>query len=166
MYYSHLSLYMPTDKKGHITQDCWRPSYSESGEIPTPEGWQQIVEHVNAFYAKTNREDIVRHNENLQAEHIAMNERRPAKEPIQNKSGWIYIIRAGEHYKIGRAQKPIDRYSQIATLPPWPTEVVHTFEVEDYCLIEKDLHDLFANKRTNGEWFTLTEEDVTWLKTL
>ena len=165
--FMHISIYIPCDEKGYVTNDAWRPSFSESGEIPTLNAWHQIAEHIDKFYAETDPADIVMHNEARQAEHIAMNNYRPSvKEQAEDKHGWIYVLRAGDYYKIGRAQNPVDRYSQLATLPPWPTEIVHMFETENYHAIEKDLHDLFSAKRANGEWFALDTEDVELLRSL
>lgn len=33
-------------------------------------------------------------------------------------------------------------------------------------LVEKVLHEIFRNKRRNGEWFELDDYDVEYLKTL
>lgn len=39
-------------------------------------------------------------------------------------------------------------------------EMVHTIPVDDKVKAEAELHRLFREKRTNGEWFRLTAEDL------
>ena len=163
----HLSFYIQSDEEGNVLDDRWCPSYSESGEILTREAWQQITTHIEAFYATVPPETIAEQNKKREIAHNAIcNHCLETKDLPEKKRGWIYIIRANKYYKIGRAQKPIERYSQLATLPPWPTEVVHTFESEDYYVMEKELHDLFSPKRVNGEWFALDDNDVEFLRSL
>ena len=146
------------------------PYYGESGDILSPDDWQRICARVNGFYSKVSPEWIAHENERFQSEQCKMYEAAMTKyhynEPGPSSSGWIYVLRAGDYYKIGRAKDPIDRYSQLATLPPWPTEIVTTFECNEYEKMEKELHDLFSAKRANGEWFALDAEDVELLRSL
>ena len=147
----------------------WAPYYGESGDILSHDDWQEIVTRTNKFYEQTPPNWIEQENTRLQDFQAKQAQRFAGQpHPIEQEptSGWIYILRAGDYYKIGRSQDPVNRYSQLATLPPWPTEIVHTFETENYHAIEKDLHDIFASKRANGEWFALDAEDVELLRSL
>lgn len=74
--------------------------------------------------------------------------------------GHIYVLRAGEFYKIGRTRQLDSRIKALSIQLPFPVEVVHTFPSDDHVEVEQWIHDLFADKRANGEWFRLSEEDV------
>jgi len=82
------------------------------------------------------------------------------------KFGYIYVL--GNHivgsYKIGRTTTPKNRTSLLGVLAPFPVELMHLFTCsgEEASEIESALHNKFADKRTNGEWFNLTSDDLKW----
>jgi hypothetical protein len=47
---------------------------------------------------------------------------------------------------------------------PWPTEIINTINCLNYEAAERELHEWFKDKRTNGEWFLLDKEDVSLLE--
>ncbi len=47
---------------------------------------------------------------------------------------------------------------------PFEVEYEHLIGCRDANQAEKWLHKIFESKRINGEWFTLTDEDVSWIK--
>ena len=47
---------------------------------------------------------------------------------------------------------------------PFEIELVHTIKTDDMVEIERFLHEKFADQRTNGEWFCLSDDDIEWLK--
>lgn len=98
--------------------------------------------------------------------HILLQEELPLDMYAQNRTGYVYILRAGPYYKIGRARSIDTRVKQIALQLPFPIELLHTIESPDYIAAEHALHNLFAADRTNGEWFRLHDDDVAWLLTL
>ncbi len=82
--------------------------------------------------------------------------------------GYLYVLRAGPYYKIGRT---IDLPGRIRRLKsqiqlPWPVEVVYTFPCEDMVAAESFFHRNFARKRMNGEWFELDNIDLRWFENL
>lgn len=85
-----------------------------------------------------------------------------SREPSHRESdeGYIYVIKAGGRYKIGKAKELKDRVKTHQTSSPYETELVVGVVVEDYTKVERELHDLFAEKRVKGEWFTLDETDI------
>jgi len=83
----------------------------------------------------------------------------------QMKHGFVYVLQAGEFYKIGRSRNVDNRIMQLSTIPPFELELVCAIATDDMYELEKLLHERFDNRRVRGEWFALTEEDVTWLKT-
>ncbi len=75
-------------------------------------------------------------------------------------SGQVYLLKAGPFYKIGKSKNAEKRIKQIKLQLPYPVEVVHVITTTEYSSLERFYHRRFENKRTNGEWFLLTDEDV------
>ena len=74
--------------------------------------------------------------------------------------GSVYLLKAGPYYKIGKSINFDQRLNQIKLQLPYPIEVIHRILTDDVTGIESYWHRRFAMKRTNGEWFLLTDEDV------
>lgn len=81
-------------------------------------------------------------------------------------TGYVYILKYGLHYKIGKANVVKNRLRQLWTQMPEESELIHTMTAINPLVAENYLHSLFDEKRVNGEWFALTDIDLTWLKTL
>jgi hypothetical protein len=79
-------------------------------------------------------------------------------------TGSVYMMKSGKHYKIGFSAHVGRRSYEVALQLPEKLEVVHEFETDDPEGIERYWHQRFASKRTNGEWFLLTEDDVAAFK--
>lgn len=83
------------------------------------------------------------------------------------KSGYVYIIRADTgQYKIGRTNNVPNRMKLFTVKLPFNFEIIHCFPCEDMYETEAWLHDFFAEKRTNGEWFNLSQADADSLKSV
>lgn len=80
--------------------------------------------------------------------------------------GYLYLLKCGEHYKIGFSNTPKRRLKQFRTGSPLPVLLVHTIKTAFYRQIEQQLHYKFAKKRVRGEWFTLDDADVEYIKSL
>jgi len=65
-----------------------------------------------------------------------------------------------KRYKIGKAVLTDRRTSQISLQLPEELELVHSISTDDAYGIEAYWHRRFADKNTNGEWFTLSAADV------
>jgi len=72
----------------------------------------------------------------------------------------IYLIKSGKYYKIGKTKDFGLRGYQFKILLPEKPELVHKFKTDDPFGIEKYWHNRFANKRKNGEWFDLDNNDI------
>lgn len=76
---------------------------------------------------------------------------------------FVYLFRLGEFHKIGCANRPVRRFAAFKTLP-YESEMVHHFPTSNPFGVERALHHHFRRKRTKGEWFRLTADDVAELR--
>jgi hypothetical protein len=77
--------------------------------------------------------------------------------------GKVYLVGIPDEdrYKIGWTRGAIDkRIAPLQTGNPKKIEVIHLFETEHYLNVETWMHNQFATKRMEGEWFELSDEDI------
>jgi hypothetical protein len=75
-------------------------------------------------------------------------------------TGWVYLMKSGRHYKIGKTVCVGQRSRQLAIQIPIPPKTVHAIETDDPSGVEAYWHQRFADKRGAGEWFELSLDDV------
>lgn len=88
--------------------------------------------------------------------------RREALFGSKVQEGVVYFIREkfSGTIKIGKTKNLKSRTKQFGVKLPFEWEYIKVIDSKDYSLTEMLLHKKFESKRTNGEWFSLTNEDI------
>lgn len=77
---------------------------------------------------------------------------------------YVYLIKCSIYYKIGFSKNPNNRLKTVKTHNPLDVKLFATLKTDRYNEVEKELHNLFANKNSRREWFELHQEDLLTLK--
>ncbi|MBP1697012.1 MAG: uncharacterized protein H6Q41_2200 [Deltaproteobacteria bacterium] len=87
-------------------------------------------------------------------------QQRKSGEPEEIEFGFVYLMKSGKHFKIGRSNCAERREFELRILLPEKLELVHKIKTDDPCGIEKYWHDRFKDRRKGGEWFDLSPSEV------
>jgi hypothetical protein len=142
----------------------------QGGFILTDSEFQDLIRMMSVSYDRFSDEAIREHNREQWRE--AFDPGRRARRQVREKPkrrperGYVYLLYGGGYYKIGKARDPYKRTETLRIQLPFAVELLHVIESNDYDAAEKELHELFAVKRINGEWFQLTEADVAYIRSL
>ena len=102
--------------------------------------------------------NVIKDNQELFDKYIKNKEKESVKKELP-KDGYVYIIKIDNYYKIGISINPKNRLKSFTKLMKEPEIISLTF-CNNYKQVEKELHEMFSDRNTNGEWFTLTDEEL------
>jgi hypothetical protein len=140
------------------------------GYVLPPSEIHQLFELAKRAAEVYGEKEILRHNREAAAryseEQALLHEQRRAAPKRIAQPGCVYLLGGGGYYKIGKARDPLQRTETLAVQLPYPVNLIHTIESDDYGRAEEYLHERYAHKRLNGEWFDLSDEEVSEIKTL
>ena len=75
--------------------------------------------------------------------------------------GFAYLIKAENGLvKIGQTSDLRSRFLTLYTVIPVEIEIVAYCQCENYEQLERQLHQKYANVRVKGEWFALSDKEV------
>ena len=77
----------------------------------------------------------------------------------EDEQDFLYIIKNGRYYKIGYSSNWSKRHKNYKT-HLGVVDLVYLSKQQDSFSLEAYLHNLFQDKRVNGEWFDLSNEDL------
>ena len=120
----------------------------------------KLIEAV-MFYCQTHsgNEDIISLCSVYSA--ISSPEQQEDKRKISKvNSGFVYLMKSGKHYKIGRTNSVGRREREFAIQIPVPPKTIHSIETDDPVGVEAYWHNRFKDKRGEGEWFDLSSDDI------
>ena len=78
----------------------------------------------------------------------------------QQEIGYVYLLKAGEFYKIGKSKQYEKRIAEIKLQLPFEVTEVHKIKTNNIDALELHWHRYFRKMRRNGEWFELSTKDI------
>ncbi len=87
-----------------------------------------------------------------------------AADSSDGEIGFIYLMKSGKFFKIGRSNATGRREYELGIQLPEKLATLHVIRTDDPAGIETYWHNRFEAKRKNGEWFDLDAADVAAFK--
>lgn len=110
-------------------------------------------------FANKHKEHIIKYNNYIkdkQFKEWKEIENREKPKPLAK----IYIMECAGKYKIGVSKNVEKRCKQLNNRPFKVNIVYQSENMEDAYGIEEALHEIYEDKKIEGEWFNLDKEDV------
>lgn len=117
--------------------------------------------------AKTQAEDSAVEQLNNEIHEERMNELKDYENKynpsLNKKSGFVYLMRSkNDKYKIGFSKDPKKRLKSLQNDTPFELECLRVIQTDDMKGLERDMHEYYKSKRVAGEWFDLSQEDISY----
>ena len=85
-------------------------------------------------------------------------------EDVEEEYGYVYLMKSGKYYKIGRSNSAERRNYELNIQLPEKVVLLHKIKTDDPVGIEAYWHKRFEKCRKGGEWFELSSADITAFK--
>lgn len=132
---------------------------AETGYIVRPAWFWKRFNDCKVFYEQPNVDAFIEN-------HNSSKPNNSPQYPPETTDGYVYLMQSGDAFKIGMSQNPSERLRGISPILPYPVNLLCIVKTEDMRSLEVTLHERFADKRLNGEWFALSSEDIQYVKSL
>jgi hypothetical protein len=138
------------------------------GEQPYPvQVMERLIYELQRSLAHITDKDIAEYNatfmQNYEKEYCQTRDIQQRSQ--EGRKGFVYIIRGGDsYYKIGCTTNPSKRLIPMKAHAPFPLETLLLIPSEDMTHTEATLHAMFAKKHRRGEWYDLTEYDISQIR--
>ncbi len=129
-------------------------------------GKQKLAARLHEFALKRGYEDVAGLCDAVIARPSQRGTDTGDDAPVEAYSdlGYVYLLKSGRFYKVGRSNAVGRRERELAIQLPEEAKVVHSIKTDDPVGIENYWHGRFGDRRKNGEWFELTAKDVAAFK--
>lgn len=128
----------------------------QNGTILTEQELDDLIEEVRSIYLSV---DAEKHNRTRRWH----NARRRGPVRHTDSPGVVYIAKCNGAYKIGLSKNPQRRLKDIEYQQGSPVKLIYGINTEGMFQTESALHHLFYDKRIEGEWFDLSEDDLEYI---
>ena len=105
---------------------------------------------------RTGYEDVVQ----LCAPHVVPTQPQLETRKSELDEGYVYLIKSGRYYKIGKTNATGRREYELAIQLPQKPMTIHVIKTDDPAGIEAYWHKRFDAKRHGGEWFELNADEI------
>ncbi len=135
------------------------PSFPSQKVFERFGGKQGQIARLLAYCQSTERlADIAGVLQPLLSDEGTLDAERVSDTPI----GYVYLLKSGRFYKIGRTNAEGRRHRELSIQLPERARQVHVIKTDDPVGIERYWHQRFAEKRvrSDAEWFDLAPADI------
>ncbi|MFA5554482.1 MAG: GIY-YIG nuclease family protein [Phycisphaerae bacterium] len=87
-------------------------------------------------------------------------EREVDFEEAEPRFSYVYLMKSGQYYKIGKGDCVEKRNYEIGIKLPEELKIIHKIKTNHPFEAESYWHEVFKDKRKKGEWFNLSSSDV------
>lgn len=138
----------------------WHNTFSRLGNKKT------LATKLREFSSRQGYQDVVRYCDVVLSQYAKRTKDVGHETETEDEVeiGYVYLLKSGRFYKIGRSNAVGRRERELAIQLPEEATVIHSIKTDDPVGIEKYWHGRFSDRRKNGEWFELTGKDITAFK--
>ncbi len=168
----------PNEKQGRLSSEMILRKFAEAvrhfGRIPANVDIRMYSRERNDFPGhttffnhfgnKTNLlaalRDWVRKNDEFSDLVALLPDPKRTESPSPPTEGFVYLLKSGSYYKIGRSKEIERKMKKIRVSLPEEVSLEHVIRSDDPPGIEAYWHRRFSERRARGEWFQLTVADL------